>query len=169
MCVLITVEEVVALGPPGAAPRTAARWRQASRLRVWGVWITGDSRTRPPQGWRTREVPFSGHRGVLLQPRDLSPRVRGPASVVTICSRGSSVTAREQGAVYPMGQQVTAQLCPELLRPSGLGDPMRPQVTTQKLRVIRRQKLRLRLLRATSAASWKTAWTFSWSRAEHSR
>lgn len=131
----------------------------------------GDSRTSPPQGWWAREPPSSGLRGVSLRPTNPHPGVRGPASVVPICLRVSSeVTVWGLGPAQPTRQKVNnAQLLSVLLGQSGQGRPHACQVTTQKLRVIRRQKLRLRLLRATSAASWKTAWTFSWSRAEHSR
>lgn len=82
--------------PEGAAPGTAARWRQAARL-LRDMWvqgwelgvsgIPGDSRTSPPQGWWTREPPFSGLSGVSLQSTDPSPGVRGPASVVPIWLR----------------------------------------------------------------------------------
>lgn len=49
------------------------------------------------------------------------------------------------------------------------GEFQTSQEIRQNLWVIRRQKLRLRLLSATLTASWKTASTLSWSRAEHSR
>lgn len=103
---------------------------------------------------------FSDLRGVSLQSRHPGPGVRGLASVVPICF-WSVRRSQPESWVQPS----SFRCCWGGRSTEG---PKR-QVTTQKLRVIRRQRLRLRLLRATSAASWKTAWTFSWSRAEHSR
>lgn len=125
-------------------------------------WARGDSRTSPPQGREApREPPSSGLRGISLQFRDLSPNTRGLASVLTTGLKGGWVTAWELGR----GQRPVPSGAAGQLGREGPGC----QVSTQKFRVIRRQKLRLRLLRATSTASWKTAWTFSRSRAEHSR
>lgn len=88
--------------------------------------------------------------------------------MLTMGLKGGSVTAWELGCEEASREEVSAQFRPALLGELGREGP-RCQVSTQKLWVIRRQKLRLRLLRATSTASWKTAWTFSRSRAEHSR
>lgn len=61
-------------------------------------WARGDSRTSPPQGrGAPREPLSSGLRGISLQFRDLSPSMRGLASVLTMGLKGGSVTAWELG------------------------------------------------------------------------
>lgn len=60
-------------------------------------WARGGSRTSPPQGRGAREPPSSGLRGISLQFRDLSPSMRGLASVLTMGLKGGSVTAWELG------------------------------------------------------------------------
>lgn len=97
----------------------------------------------------------------------LSPRLPGPRAwpwwhpSVVVQFGGHSLGAGSSPASSAVGQHPAPS--------RAAGTPRDAQVTTQKPWVIRRQKLRPRLLRATSAASWKTAWTLSWSRAEHSR
>lgn len=153
--------------PEGAALGPDVRWHQAAlllqdfRSRA-GSMIPGDPSTSPPQDWWwARGPPFSqaseGFHFSLGIPAPESgawprwcPSVSGQFGGHSLNPGSSPAPSGAAGAV------------------AALKAPSR-QVTTQKLRVIRRQRLRLRLLRATSAASWKTAWTFSWSRAEHSR
>lgn len=119
--------------PEDAAPGIAARWHQAARLlqdvpvQGWDlgvVVILGDFRISPPQGWWAREPPSSGLRGGSLLPRDPSPGVRGPASVVPICLRVSlAVTVWGLGPAQPTRQKVSTQLLPVLLGLSGQGGP----------------------------------------------
>lgn len=101
-------------------------------------WARGGSRTSPPQGRGGQGTPFLRSQGDFTSVQGSQPQHEGPGLRADHGSEGRFGHSLGTGPSLARWEEVSAQFRPALLGELGREGP-RCQVSTQKLRVIRRQ------------------------------